>query len=167
MAVEQTYTYTTTLDAAVDARALLGSRMASIDRVIDVIALLTGVLLIAQGYPIGSLFVVGGLGFLVFDRPIRRMILGYRSRGMVGQQTLVRVDDDAIHASNDLGSATIPWSSLTAVRADAKTVILVREGLLIFYLPAEAFRSDAERSAFEEAARDHIAHARQDQPPSD
>ena len=167
MGAEQTYTYTTTLDAAVDARAVLGSRMASIDRVIDVLALLTGALLIAQGYPIGALFVIGALVFLVFDRPIRRMILGYQSRGMIGQRTLVRIDDDAIHASNDLGSATIPWSSLTAVRSDTKTVIFVRDRLLIFYMPAEAFRSDAERSAFEEAARDRIASARQDRPAAD
>ncbi len=164
MGAEQTYTYTTTVEAAVDARALLGARMASIDRIIDVIALLTGALLIAQGYPIGALFVIGALVFLAFDRPIRRMILGYRSRSMIGQRTLVRVDDDAIHASNDLGSVTIPWSSLTAVRADAKTVILVRDRILIFYLPADSFRSEADQSAFVEAARERITNARRDLP---
>ena len=59
---------------------------------------------------------------------------------------------------------TIPWSSLTAVRADTKTVIFVRDRLLIFYLPADAFRSEAEQSAFVEAARERIATARQDPP---
>jgi len=158
---EQTYTYVTTLDAALDARSLYRSRMASIDRVVDVVAVVVGAAFVVSGYPIGSILLIAGAAALVFGRRLRRWILGRRGRSMFGHQTTVRVDPQAIHITNDLGASTIPWTSMTQVRSDARTVIFLRDRLLVFYMPAAAFGSAAEQTTFVDSARTRIAAARQ------
>ena len=152
----RTYRYTTTLDAAIDARALHGARWARFDRAIDVAAVIAGVVLVATGYVIGFVLVIGGLTFGIFGRQIQRTVLGYRARSMIGKSTSVTADDDGLHAANELATITIPWSSLNEVRSNAKVSIFLRDRLLVFYMPYDAFASPVERAEFEAFARDRI-----------
>lgn len=127
-----------------------------VDRVIDLLAVIVGAISVNQGYEIGFVLLIGGLVFLVFGQRIQRMLLGYRGRSMIGKVTNVTVDDDALHAANELATMSIPWSSLTELRSDAKVTILLRDRLLVFYMPANAFPSATERSGFEAFARTRI-----------
>jgi hypothetical protein len=157
---DRTFEFVTTLEAAVDARALFGNRLARVDLIVDVVALIAGAVWFALGQALGLLLVMGALLFLLFGRRIQALILGYRARSMVGKRTTMRVDDQALHVANELGSMDIPWSSLTDVRSDRRSVIFVRDRLLAFYMPVSVFSSPAERSAFVRFASERIAASR-------
>lgn len=51
----------------------------------------------------------------------------------------------------------VPWSALTAVRSNARTVIFVRDRVLLGYLPASAFASPADQADIVRFARERIA----------
>ena len=75
---------------------------------------------------------------------------------MLGRRTTVSVDADLVRMEGDLGSVEIPWASLTEVRADSRTVILVRDRMLAGYVPSTAFRSRDEQAAFVRFAGERV-----------
>ena len=53
-----------------------------------------------------------------------------------------------------------PWTSLTEVRANTRTVLFVRDRLLLAYAPAESFVTSTERDAVVAFSRMKIVAAR-------
>jgi hypothetical protein len=156
--IRTSFEFTTSVDAAVDARRLLGRGGNRIDLVIDVAAIVAGLVLVALGQLLlGAVLVVLASAFLVLSAPLQRAAMSRQARSMLGRRTRVTIDDTAVRMSGDLGSVEIPWSSVTDVRASDRTVILVRDRLLVGYVPSSAFDSPAEQAAFVRFAAQRVA----------
>jgi hypothetical protein len=87
---------------------------------------------------------------------VDRWLLGNRGRGYVGEMLTYDADDRGLHYDGPLGSGTLAWSGLTAVRADDQTIAFGRDRVLAAYIPTSAFASPVECEAFLEFARARI-----------
>jgi hypothetical protein len=152
------FEFTTSADAAVDARNLLGQRANRFDLVLDVAAIVGGLVLIALGQvAIGLFLVLAAIAFRVLTRKVQKLVIARQARSLLGRRTQVTVDDEAVRFAGELGSTEVPWSSLTDVRSDDRTVIFVRDRLLAGYLPATAFASPEEQATFVRAAAGRVS----------
>jgi hypothetical protein len=154
--------FQTTAKASADARALGHMRLVQLDHVIDVVALvLAGVFLATGnplGVPLGVLLAVIAVASLLSSRfhPLQRALLAFRFRGVLGHTTEVVVDDDGLHYGNPLGSSFVPWSSMTTVRANSRTVGFLRRNVLVGYIPSVAFDSPESQASLVAFARSRI-----------
>jgi hypothetical protein len=82
-----------------------------------------------------------------------------RFRSVLDQPIELDIGDDGILWRGPQGTFDIPWSSLTDVRSNEKTVIFVRDRIISAYAPAASFASDAERAEVIAYSRDQIAAA--------
>ena len=154
---DRSFVFTTSPEAAVDARDLMGARGRRVDIVIDLAAITLGVLLIATGQPVfGCFLVVGAIVFLTLGRRIRIWLFQRVGRSMMGKSTEVVVDDEALRMRSELGTTDVPWSSLTRVRSNERVVIFVRDRLLVGYVPASTFASPEEHAAFVRFASNQV-----------
>jgi YcxB-like protein len=87
-----------------------------------------------------------------------------RARSVLDQPIELNFDDDGIVWHGPQGTSHVPWSSLTEVRSNERTVIFVRDRLLVAYAPASAFANDAERADVIAFSRDRIAAAKASAP---
>jgi hypothetical protein len=158
-----TFEFTTTAQAALDARNLLGRRANRFDLVLDVAAIVGGLVLIALGQvAIGLFLVLAAVAFRAITRPIQKAVISRQARSLLGQRAQVSVDEKGLRFVGELGSTEVPWSSLTHVRADHRTVIFVRDRLLAGYLPATAFASPEEQADFVRAVTARLPGHNQD-----
>ena len=156
-----TFEFVTSVDAAVDARRLLGRRGHRLDRIVDATAIVAGIALMALGQPVlGAVLVLAATAFLALGPQLQKWLLARQARSMLGRRTTVTVDDELVRMEGDLGSVEVPWTSLTDVLADERTVILVRDRMLAGYIPSSAFRSRDEQAAFVRFAGDRVAETR-------
>ncbi len=136
--------FITTAAASADARALSSPRLLRLDLVADVIGLGLAVLMFALGFPILSVIVlvIAALSLLgsVFH-PLQRAIISVRFRPMLGKEARVMFDGEGARFDGELGTTFVPWSSVTTVRSNSRTVALFRDKVLLGYLPASAFSS--------------------------
>ena len=155
-----TFEFVTSVDAALDARRLLGRGGHRLDRIVDATAIVAGLALIALGQPVlGSVLVLAATAFLTLGPQLQKWLLARQARSMLGRRTTVTVDAELVRMEGDLGSVEVPWTSLTEVRADERTVILVRDRMLAGYIPSKAFRSGDEQAAFVRFAGERVAEA--------
>jgi hypothetical protein len=63
-----------------------------------------------------------------------------------------------------LTTSRVPWSTITSVRSSDRSILFYRDRTPLGYLPAVAFRGDAERQRFVEYARQRAASSRADEP---
>jgi hypothetical protein len=91
--------------------------------------------------------------FAVMDRvAVRRQI-----RSVLGQPIELRIGEEGIGWHGPTGTAVIPWNSLTEVRASERTVLFIRDRLLVAYAPADGFASPDEQAQVVAYARSRVA----------
>ena len=151
--------FTTTAKSSADAHALAGPGFARFDLIVDSLALVLAVVMVATGFPLlGAIVAVIAVLSLLGSRshPIQRALLAIRFRALLGQATTVSVDDDGLRFENALGSSFVPWSSITVVRSSDRTVAFFRDRVLMGYVPSTAFASRAAQDELVAFARARI-----------
>jgi cell division protein FtsW (lipid II flippase) len=128
-----------------------------------VVAAVAGVVIAIAGYPdFGTWLVFMGVALLgmtwmgFMDRWLNRAV----GRGIVGGTSTLVAAEDGLHFDRPIGSGVIPWSALTAVRIGPTSIVFQRDRVMASYVPTSAFGSEAERDAFVDYARTHIASAK-------
>ena len=146
----QVLTFETSARASADAHALSHVGLAQFDLIADVAALILGTWLLAQSSIWGvALLVISALS-LIGTRwhPFQRWLIVRRFGSLLGQRTRVTTADAGVTFTNALGSSTVPWASMTAVRSNERTVAFFRGRLLLGYVPAEAFTGPEAQATF-------------------
>jgi hypothetical protein len=153
--------YTQTFTAAVEAGRLLQARLLRWYHGVFGTGLLVGALIALASLPIGigvTFFCAMMLlttQFAVMDR-----LFGRRQVRSVLDRTIeLTLGDDGIHWDGPTGTAHFPWAAITEVRANSRTVIFVRDRLLVAYAPADAFGSSGDRAGAIAYSRRQIADA--------
>ncbi len=151
--------FTTTAKASADAHALAGPGLARFDLIVDSLALVLAVVMVATGFALlGAIVAAIAVLSLLGSRshPIQRALIGIRFRSLLGQATAVTAGDDGLRFDNALGSSFIPWSSISTVRSNDRTVAFFRDRVLMGYIPSIAFASQAAQEEFVAFARARI-----------
>jgi hypothetical protein len=151
--------YVITPSALQDAAQLYSSAL--VGRIRGVLALMAVVgVLIALAGDLQIGLSVGIFGMLMLGltwiRFMDRWLYANRGRGVMGETCEYVVDDRGIHYQHPLGSGDLPWSALTDVQSNEKSILFKRDRVLAAYVPTIAFSSQAEREAFLEFARAHV-----------
>jgi hypothetical protein len=136
--------FTTSAKASADAHAVAGPGLARFDLIVDSLALVLAVVMVATGFALlGAIVAVIAVLSLLGSRyhPIQRALLAIRFKALLGQATTVSAADDGLRFENELGSSFIPWSSITVVRSTDRTVAFFRDRVLMGYIPSSAFAS--------------------------
>lgn len=151
--------FVTTAAASADARALSQPGLVRLDRVVDVTAIGVALLLVVLDLPIvgGIVLVIAVLSLLGSSlHPVQRALISARFGSMLGKETRVAFDDAGARFEGELGSTFVPWSSVTAVRTNRRTVALFRDRVLLGYVPASAFSSADQQADVVAFARSRI-----------
>jgi hypothetical protein len=146
----RSFQFVTTVQASLDARALYhDGPLNRVDLIVDALALLIGLGLAASGYLFGLVIVLVAALFLVSRRlqPLQRLLIARNGRSLLGKRTDVTIGADGFRFSNEVATTFVPWSSLTTVRSNARTVLFVRDRFIAGYVPASAFSSPGEQAA--------------------
>ena len=154
--------FTTTAKASADAHALAGPGLARFDLIVDSLALVLAVVMVATGFALlGAIVAVIAVLSLLGSRyhPIQRALLAIRFKALLGQATTVSADDDGLRFENALGSSFVPWSSVTVVRSTDRTVAFFRDRVLMGYIPSSAFASQDAQDELVAFARARIEAA--------
>jgi hypothetical protein len=93
---------------------------------------------------------------LTWVQVLDRWLVANRGRGVIGGTCEYVVDDRGLHYQHPLGSGDLPWSALTQIRADDKSIVFGRDRVLAAYIPMIAFSSPAERDAVLAFARERV-----------
>ena len=152
--------FTTTAAASADAHALSREGIVRLDLVVDVVALVVGVILIAIDLAIfGVIIMIIAALSLIGSRyhPIQRAIIGWRLRAILGHPSTVTIDETGLRSESALGVSFLPWSSITAVRSTSRTLAFFRDHVLLGYVPSSAFASPAVQDQAAAFARSRIA----------
>jgi hypothetical protein len=141
--------FQTTAKASADAHALTHVGLARFDLVIDGLAVLVALVLLATGNVLlgVAVIVIAGLS-LAGSRfhPLQRALISIRFRSILGQVTEVTIEDEGLRFENPIASSFVPWSSINAVRSNSQTVAFFRGRVLMGYIPSSAFESPAAQS---------------------
>lgn len=151
--------FETTAKASADAHAL-GRRRVHLDLVIDLLALVISVVLIASGN------VVVGIGLIIIAsfslvemrfHPLLQAVTSVRFRSLLRQTTEVTVEDAGLRFENPLATSFIPWTSITVVRSNRETLAFFRDNTLMGYIPALAFELPEAQARVADFARSRIS----------
>ena len=134
----RTFTFTTSAQAAVDARALLNARTNRTHLIVIRASCSWEARWSSPGNGSASRIAIVAAALLTASQlqVVQRWMINRNAGSLMGQRTDVTFDATGIRMVGELGSSDVPWSVLTAVRADDRTVIFVREKVLAAYLPA-------------------------------
>ena len=154
--------FITTTQASLDARALLNARLNRLHLIGDGLAVAFGLGLAGAGFSVGLLIAILALALLTASQyqPLQRWIsVGARVASWEGPSRWSSTGTGC-GLSGELGATSIPWSSLTAVQSNAKTVIFVRDRVLAGYVPASSFASPADQADLVSYADERIGTTR-------
>jgi hypothetical protein len=153
--------YTQSFNAAIEAGRLLQARFLRWYYVVFGAGLLVGALIALTNLPIGiGIMFFCAMMLLTTQLAVMDRLFGRRQARSVLDQTIeLTLGDDGISWDGPTGTAHFPWIAITDVRANARTVIFVRDRLLLAYAPASAFASAGERAAAIVYSRRQIADA--------
>jgi hypothetical protein len=157
----RTFTFTTSAQAAVDARRLVNARANRTHLLVDSLFLFVGGALIVAGQWIGVPIAIVAATLLTASQlqVVQRWMVGRNAGSLMGRRTDVTFDATGIRMVGELGSSDVPWSVLTSVRADERTVIFVRGSVLAAYLPATSFAGPDEQRALVRFADERLTEA--------
>ncbi len=154
--------YTQSFDAALAAGKFLQVRV-----------LRTYYLVFGAGLAIGAVVslvnLFGGLFILFFSAlmlvtqrvdVLDRLLGRRRARTVLDQPIELEISDDGLLWQGPQGTSHVPWSSMTEVRSNERTVVFVRDRLLLAYAPAASFASAAEQAEVIAFSRERIAAAK-------
>ena len=158
----QTFRFKTTAKASADAHALTHVGLVRFDLIVDVAAVLLGVVLLAAGNVLlgVAVIVIAGLS-LAGSRfhPLQRALIAFRFHSLLGQATEVTIEDEGLRFENPLATSFVRWSSITAVRSNKETVAFFRDRVLMGYIPSSAFDSPAAQAKLVDLAKSRITPA--------
>jgi hypothetical protein len=154
--------FTYAIDTALDAGRLFAARSLGLYRLAFGVGLLVGAILILYDPSVGLPIVAFcAIMLLLTQFPVINRLLGRRRlRSLLGRTMELALRDDGIAWVGPLSSGHIPWSSVTEVRANSRTVLFMGDRLVLVYAPAASFASVDEQSAVIEYARRRIAATR-------
>ncbi len=162
--MERSFQFVTTVQASLDARALsYDARLNRLDLIAGVLAVLIGLGLAASGYLFGLVIATGAALIFISRRlqPIQRRLIARNGRSLLGKRTEVTVGADGFQFSNEVATTHVPWSSLTAVRSNTRTVLFLIDKVIAGYIPASAFGSPGEQAEVVRFVQERIAgHSR-------
>jgi hypothetical protein len=161
--VHQVLRFETTAQASADAHALARPGLGRLDVIVDGVALVVALLLFATGNVLlgVAVIVVAGLSVLGSRfHPLQRALIAFRFRSLLGPTTEVTIDDKGLRFENPLGAAFVPWSSITAIRSNSRTVAFFRDRVLLGYVPSSAFESAEAQASMAAVAEARITPAR-------
>ena len=156
---EYKVSYRLTSSAVADAGRLHVATFLARYRIVMAVLSFVGVMLFLGGIrSLGTTLAI--FGFLLVATTwagfLDRMLISSQARGVLGGTASYVADDEGLHYENPLGSGVVPWSGLTRVRSNDKTIVFSRDRVLAAYIPTDAFASAAERDSFIAFARAHI-----------
>ena len=155
--------FTTSASASADAHALAHVGRVRFDLVVDGVALVVSVFLLATGATVFGLIIgLIALLSLVGSRfhPLRRALIAWRFRTILGQPSTVTIDETGLRSENALGVSFMPWSSVSAVRSTSRTLAFFRDHVLLGYVPSSAFESPVIQEQVAAFARSRISPSR-------
>ena len=159
MTERYTVTYEITPTAILDAVRLHQATLLGRARALLGVIVLAGLLITVVGdLKVGlsvAIFGVLMLG-LTWVQFFDRLLIANRGRGVIGENSEFVIDDEGIHYRHTLGLGDLPWSALTNVRADERSIVFGRDRVLAAYIPTSAFSSPAERDNFLVFAQAHV-----------
>jgi hypothetical protein len=158
----QALRFQTTAKASADAHALAHVGLARFDLIVDGVALVLALVLLATGNVLlgVAVIVIAGLS-LAGSRfqPLQRAMISIRSRSILGRTTEVTIEDEGLRFANPLASSFVPWSSINAIRSNSETVAFFRDRVLLGYIPSIAFESPAAQAKVVAFAQSRIEGA--------
>ncbi len=107
---------------------------------------------------VSGLFTAYGILLLIFtqSRAVARWRVRRVAKSLIGQETLVRIDQDGVDLKRRDSTSHLEWSDLSAVMSDAHVVLLKRDRLPALWIPTAAFASPEQRAEVEQHLRDQI-----------
>ncbi len=161
--------YPITADAAIDAARLVMAPLRRRMTIVALVALALGVVLCLAGDwtfgPAVAMFGLLALGMTVLRGP-ERWLINRRGRSVIGGTSQLVLGKDGVDFASPQASGRILWSALTAVREDARTVVLLRDRILVGYAPAAAFGTPERRAEIVAYTRAQIEAAESAAPAS-
>ena len=76
---------------------------------------------------------------------------------MIGGTIEIRLGDDGLRFKTPVSEGSVPWSAVTALRENERTVIFMRDRISIADIPASAFQSAEQRAEIVGYALDRMA----------
>lgn len=148
--------------ASVDAMRLAQARLLRWHTVGDTFAIVVGAIGFATGYDWALGIALAGVVLLIESRTsfLQRWIVARRARSVIGQVGEMTIGEEGIDFRMPHASGRIPWSALTGVLADGRSVVFTRDRIISGYIPASAFSSRAEQDEVVAFSRARIAAAR-------
>ena len=155
----RTFQFVTTVQASLDAQGLLNARHSQVDLIVYTAGLVLGIAWAAAGILFGLLIAVIAAIGLASRRfqPIERLLITRNTRSLLGKRTEVTIGADGVQFSNAVAMTYVPWSSLTAVRSNPRTVLFTIDRVIAGYLPASAFSSPGEQADVVRFAQERMA----------
>jgi hypothetical protein len=153
--------YIQSFGAAVEAGRLLQARFLRWYYVVFGTGLVVGALIALTRLPIGiGVIFFCAMMLLTTQFAVMDRLFGRRQvRSVLDRPIELTLGDDGIHWDGPTGTAHFPWAAITEVRANSRTVIFVRDRLLVAYAPADAFGSSDDRAGAIAYSRRQIADA--------
>jgi hypothetical protein len=156
-------TFTIGVEDVVDYLRIVQRRLNQVSAVAGAVLCLVGVTLIVTGVDpltgvvalVAGLLTVGAAQTRYFDRwRVRR-----GARRIVGTRASFEIGDEGLLAETATITGRVPWSSVTALRANERILVFMRDRLPVAWIPTRAFASEADLSATTQFIREHITGA--------
>ena len=113
--------------------------------------------------PTVGVFIMAFCGLLLIAtrlEPLDRFIGRRRFRSVLDQPIQLSLGEEGIFWEGPQATSHVPWTSLTEVRSNERTVLFVRDRMLIAYAPAASFATAEEQAEVVAFARERIAAVR-------
>ncbi len=161
--------YPITADAAIDAARLVIAPLRRRMTLVSLAALAGGIALTVAGDgrfgPGILLFGILTLGLAVLRGP-ERMLVNRRGGDLLRGSAELVLDESGVDVVSPPATGRVAWSALTEVREDARSVVLLRDRMLVGYAPVAAFGSPERRVEIVAYARARIEAAAEGVPPA-
>jgi hypothetical protein len=154
--------YIQTFDEAIEAGRFFQARLFRWSYAVIGAGLLVGALIAPTNLPLGLpiVFACGAL-IVMMKLAIPERLVGRRqARSVLERPFELALGNEGITWNGPVGTGHIPWTAITEVRANARTVLFIRDRLLVAYAPASAFALVEERAGVIEYSRQQIANAK-------
>jgi Bacterial PH domain len=153
--------YTQSFDTALEAGKFLQARLIRTYYLVFGIGLVIGAFVSFINLFVGLFILIFSALMLITTRlaMLDRLVGRRRARSVLGEPIQLQIGDDGIDWQGPQGTSHVPWSSLTEVRSNERTVIFIRDRLLLAYAPVTSFATAAEEAEVVAYSRARIAAA--------
>jgi hypothetical protein len=140
--------YLQSFETALEAGRFFQARTLRWTYALSIVGVLAGAVLATQDLSIGLALAMFCALMLVLNRfaLMDRWFGRRRARSVLGRRVELILSDDGIDWTGPQATSHVPWGSITEVRSNARTVLFVRDRLLLAYAPSAAFASAHEQA---------------------